>query len=604
MLLKRPRISLQYKLLTFSFALVAVPSLVFGVVALNSVRGALKISVGRQLAELARDTASALSEFLDQEARRVRGWGRQEVMREITIGDLDKRVARFLTAIKSDNDILVDLLCANASGMVVAATQPARIGADYSKQDWWRRGIAGNDVFSGPRVLPATEAPVLRFAAPIYDPEQDGRIIGVLLAVYDWTKASAFAERIRQNSEITDLAHAEIGILDREGVTIGAFGKRHDEIALGSNLRLAGWTSAQTAPPPAGARYVVEPVPDALVGYSRLETGDGEWITLASESLEASLAPAYRTAGRLGLVLGGVLISAFFVAWLLGERMSRPLRELTRATREWAEPGRPPQPVPVRSSDEIGELAGSFNSMVAELVRAQEALINATKFAFIGEVAAGIVHEVRTPLGILRSSAQILLRSVVDERPQTQELLGMIIAEVDRIDRVVDGLLELARPRTPQLRPVPLGPILARAVAFTQAQASERGITIRSRLDAALSPVLCDVEQIYQVALNLIVNALQVMPRDGQRPGTIEVRTVTRSEDSVGFEVEDNGPGIAPEVQKQIFTPFFTMREGGTGLGLALAQRVVQEHHGRISIDSKVGCGTVIRVELPRSEET
>ncbi len=601
---KRLRTSLQYKLLAFSFALVTVPCVVFGLIAFTSVRSALKIAVGRQLAELARDTASALGDFLDDEARRVRAWGRQEVMREITIDDLDKRVARFLTAIKGENDLLVELSCTNATGAVVAATQPARIGADYSKQDWWRRAVAGNDVFRGPRVFPVTEAPQLSFAAPIYDPEQSDKIIGVVLAVYDWTKASSFAERIRQNSEVMDLAHAEIGILDQDGVVIAALGTRHDEIRIGANLRLAGWSVAQVEPPPSSPRYVVESVAGALVGYSRLETNEGEWSTLVAESLAASLAPAYRTARRLGLVLGGVLLSALFVAWFVGDRMSRPLRELTNATREWAEPGRPPQPVPVRSSDEIGALAGSFNSMVAELVRAQEALINAAKFAFIGEVAAGIVHEVRTPLGILRSSAQILTRSVVDERPQTQELLGMIIAEVDRLDRVVDGLLELARPRPPQLCSVPLAPILARAVAFAQAQAAERSITIHSRLDAALAPALCDGDQIYQVALNLIVNALQVMPRDGQKPGAIEVRTVARAADSVGFEVEDNGPGIAPEVQEHIFTPFFTMREGGTGLGLALAQRVVQQHRGRISVDSAVGRGTVIRVELPRGEET
>ncbi len=208
-------------------------------------------------------------------------------------------------------------------------------------------------------------------------------------------------------------------------------------------------------------------------------------------------------------------------------------------------------------------------------------------------------REVRTPLGILRSSAQILGRSLPAAEPETRELVEMIISEVDRLDRVVAGLLELARPREPLIEPTPLANVLARALDFVDRQAGEQGITIRRDLAAKQRPARCDPDQIYQVALNLIVNALQVLPRGS----VLTARTLPGRNRRVAFEVSDNGPGMAPEIREQIFTPFFTMREGGTGLGLALVQRMVQAHQGTVSVTSEVGQGTTFRVELPAAEE-
>src|SRR5439155_21865873 len=150
------------------------------------------------------------------------------------------------------------------------------------------------------------------------------------------------------------------------------------------------------------------------------------------------------------------------------------------------------------------------------------------------------------------------------------------------------GLLELARPRQLLIEPTPLAPVLARALDFIEGQAREKGIALRRALTTDPGPARCDPEQIYQVALNLIVNALQILPRGG----TISVRTLPRRDDRVGFEVEDDGAGIPPEVRERIFTPFFTLRPGGTGLGLALVQRVLQAHQGSVTVESALERGT------------
>jgi signal transduction histidine kinase len=389
-------------------------------------------------------------------------------------------------------------------------------------------------------------------------------------------------------------------ILDASGVVIvETRGERFAELA-GQNLRAAGWPAAQWPRPHTRPRYTYEPHAQALVGFAPLKAPGVHWMAMVMQPLREALAPVYRLQRRLMVLLAGVLLAGLGVAVLLAERMTRPLHELIRATQEIAQVGQTRGPVPVRSHDEIGQLARSFNAMAGELKRAQDDLVEAAKFAFVGEVAAGVAHEVRTPLGILRSSAQLLARSLPAERAASAELVEMIISEVDRLDRVVGELLELARPRTPLIDSTLLAVVLERALDFVDARAGEQNINIHRALTAVQPPARCDPEQIYQVALNLIVNALQMLPRGGR----ITVRTLPAHDGHVGFAVSDNGPGIAPEMQERVFTPFFTMREGGTGLGLALVQRIVQAHQGTILLESQVGHGATFIVELPVAEGT
>lgn len=597
-MLRLPVSSLRAKLVLFSLALVIVPGVVFGVIAFVSAQRALEGSVGRQLAEVAHDTAAEVTELIAREGHNMHTWARQDVMREIVISDLDKRISRFLTSLKESDIGYVDLLCTDATGRVVASSNPALIGTSQAEQEWYRATVGGSEFYAASAVVQDAGHPELELGTRIYSPDASGTMIGTLLGRYDWERSTALTERIQQNSTLLGIT-VDVLVLDDRGAVIAQAGGERFPSLLGQNLRTGGWLAASDLLPRARPAYVREPQVSALVGYARLQAPNPEWTALVVEPLGDALAPVYRMRRRLSVLLAGVLLSALGVALLLAERMSRPLRALTQATRDIARVGQTRRPVRVSSRDEIGELAHAFNTMAGELKRAQDDLVTAAKFAFIGEVAAGIAHEVRTPLGILRSSAQILGRSLPSTSPESTELVEMIVTEVDRLDRVVAGLLELAKPHAPHIEPTDLGSILSRALDFVDGQARGHGITVRRGLDRPLRAARCDPEQIYQVALNLIVNALQILPVGG----VLSVRTVAGTNGRVGFEVSDNGPGIPVDLHDRIFTPFFTMRKGGTGLGLALVQRVVQAHQGSVSVDSIVGQGTTFRVELPAAEE-
>ncbi|HSD10893.1 MAG TPA: ATP-binding protein, partial [Candidatus Binatia bacterium] len=180
------------------------------------------------------------------------------------------------------------------------------------------------------------------------------------------------------------------------------------------------------------------------------------------------------------------------------------------------------------------------------------------------------------------------------------ELVETIVAEVDRVERVVTGLIQLARPLAQRLEPTPLSDVLSRAADFAAAHARKQGIRITCDCTDAEQRALCDPEQIYQVVLNLLVNALQALAPGGG----IWLRTLPESCDTVGFEVGDDGPGLPGEIRERIFQPFVTGREGGTGLGLAFVERIVKAHRGAVSVRSESGRGTVFEVRLPMAERT
>jgi signal transduction histidine kinase len=208
-----------------------------------------------------------------------------------------------------------------------------------------------------------------------------------------------------------------------------------------------------------------------------------------------------------------------------------------------------------------------------------------------------VAHEVRTPLSVTRSSAQMLAAPASRGDSHHAELVEAIVAEVDRVARVVNGLLQLARPLEQRPEPTRIRDVLARAADFVAAEAKRQRVDLSC--DFAADPVaLCDPEQIYQVVLNLVVNALQALAPGG----SVRLRTLAAEAGSVGFAVADDGPGLPAEIRDRVFQPFVTAREGGTGLGLAFVERIVKAHRGAVTVQSEPGRGTVFEVRLPAGD--
>lgn len=581
-----PSLSIRTKLLLLVASVVLIPGAVYGLVAVVSSRAALARATGLQLVGEAQNAADRLATALRSERDALTSAAHQDVMREIRIGDLDKRISSFLASLQRGCAACVDLMALDGRGRVVAASQPALIGRVTEAP-------TGAALIEGPFDDPEYGRPTLRLTAPIADPEAPATALGTLVALLDWERVTAITERTRTNLGRAGI-DADVLVLDEHATVVGGAARPAGQWQRGDTVRLTVWSGPESAPA-AG----VDNAAGVLLGRVRLPDDLPAWTVLVAEPLSEAFAPVRRMAGILGGALGLTLVLALAAALAAARRATRPLAELTAAALEVGR-GAPVPTVTVRTGDEIGALAAAFNRMASDLGRAERRLADAAKFAFVGELAAGVAHEVRTPLGVLRSATQLLERTLHAPDEESRELLHMLRDEVDRIERVVSGLLELGRPRELRLESAPLGQILWRAADLVGVQARERAITIVRHPCDPDPRVTCDPELIYQLVLNLLVNAVQILPAGGR----VELALLPPHDGGAAFEVRDDGPGIPADLRASLFQPFATRREGGIGLGLTFVQRVVLEHHGRLTVTDGPTGGTVFRIELALAEDT
>ncbi len=254
-----------------------------------------------------------------------------------------------------------------------------------------------------------------------------------------------------------------------------------------------------------------------------------------------------------------------------------------------------------RRNDEIGDLGRNFNQMVVQLRESRTEIerlhrtqmSRAEHLATLGEMATGLAHEIRNPLAGIAGVIEIIGRDLPATSP-ARSVVKEVRQEIARINHIVTDLLQTARPHPPTVRKSDLNTTVEHAVMLGRQQALAKSVEITLHKDSSLPEVEHDSDQIHQVLLNLLLNALQAMDANGK----ISV-TVKPLGSAAVVEVSDNGRGIAPDHLPNIFRPFYTTKGDGTGLGLSLARRIVEDHQGRIDVTSAVGKGTTFAVMLP-----
>ncbi|EFC0651574.1 two-component system sensor histidine kinase AtoS [Escherichia coli] len=242
-----------------------------------------------------------------------------------------------------------------------------------------------------------------------------------------------------------------------------------------------------------------------------------------------------------------------------------------------------------------GEMIGAlviFSDLTARK-ETQRRMAQAERLATLGELMAGVAHEVRNPLTAIRGYVQILRQQTSD--PIHQEYLSVVLKEIDSINKVIQQLLDFSRPRHGQWQQVSLNALVEETLVLVQTAGVQARIDFISELDNELSPISADRELLKQVLLNILINAVQAISARGK----IRIRTWQYSDSQQAISIEDNGCGIDLSLQKKIFDPFFTTKASGTGLGLALSQRIINAHQGDIRVTSLPGYGAIFTLILP-----
>ena len=317
---------------------------------------------------------------------------------------------------------------------------------------------------------------------------------------------------------------------------------------------------------------------------------------LATVSLEKT----ERHAVLLVASSGAVAICAVMIL-VLAVLIHRPVRELQEKIARVGTGDLDTEVKFARRNDEIGDLGRNFNQMVRQLRESrdeiqrlhQTQMSRAEHLATMGELAAGLAHEIRNPLAGIAGVIEIIGRDLPASSP-ARAVVKEVRQEVMQINRIVTDLLECARPKPPETRLSDLHATVEHAVMFARQQALSKSIDVEFHHDPLPLEVEHDSNQVNQVLLNLLLNSIQSIDHRGKITVTVE-----RHSQLAAISVADTGRGIAPEHLPHIFRPFYTTKGNGTGLGLSLARRIVEEHGGRMEVSSTLGHGSTFIVFLP-----
>jgi two-component system sensor histidine kinase HydH len=257
-----------------------------------------------------------------------------------------------------------------------------------------------------------------------------------------------------------------------------------------------------------------------------------------------------------------------------------------------------------RQAQRYRQLADALAETNRQLAQAQEEKRRSERLAALGQLSAGLAHEIRNPLGVIKGSSEMLSKKLQASEPVAGELAGYISSEVNRLNTIVTRFLDFARPSQLQLHPEAIVPLVDRALKSAHDRWPEARVEVERQYSDGLPAIPVDSDLCEQVFTNLFLNAYEAMEKEG---GKLRVSIAPGSSDGrrgIEVAVADTGPGIAPELLEQIFNPFFTTKKDGVGLGLSIVSKIIDDHRGWIRVASDPGKGACFRVFLPASQET
>jgi len=386
--------------------------------------------------------------------------------------------------------------------------------------------------------------------------------------------------RLEIHKQLTLLAIGLFQIFDRKLLAPLPAGRRNSYIVLIKILLatiLVGHTGTLPIASPYWLIYYVPVVSAATLYEAR---GTLLWTALASAAYCSYLIPALKEfeltpAGATDLALRVLFL--FLAASIVNQFATENRRQAERYRL-------------------LAEELADTNRL---LQQAQEEVRRSERLAALGQLTAGVAHEIRNPLGVIKGSAEMLARKISAQDALAGELAGYISTEVDRLNGIVSRFLDFARPLQLHRKPEEIPPLLDRSLKAVRDTRSHDAVQVEKLYSDDLLPVPVDADLCEQVFTNLALNAYQAM---GENGGTLRVSArPANSGGRHGVEIEfaDTGPGVAGEIREQIFNPFFTTKRDGVGLGLSLVSRIIDEHGGSIRLASEPGEGARFRIFLP-----
>ncbi|MBU1660742.1 MAG: cache domain-containing protein [Chloroflexi bacterium] len=428
--------------------------------------------------------------------------------------------------------------------------------------------------------------------SPIQD--ADGQIVGSTLVFHMFNNDFTLVDQIKDAAQI-DTVTIFFGDLRVSTNVMTEAGER----AIGTRVsQEVSDVVLQGGQDYVGTAFVVNE--NYITRYEPLRDNAGQIIGILYVGVrQAAFLTLIQTVNqRILLVAGLTILMTFILTTPVSRMITRPLkelRELSRASRRVAD-GDLSARAPVMAGGEVGQLAAAFNNMLDTLQATQDQLVRKENLASLGQLAAGVAHELNNPLATVLLYSDILLRECGEDDPHRADL-ETIVRETNRCKSIVAALLDFARQHQVEAQELDLNALIQTIIEIEGKHAVYEGVSIHTDLNPDLPRIQADPAQIQAVLINLLSNSAEAMPAGG----TITLKTHPGPSGMVTIEVEDTGEGIAPENLPKLYTPFFTTKPigKGTGLGLAITYGIIKMHRGQINVQSPVGKGTTFTIQLP-----
>jgi two-component system, NtrC family, sensor histidine kinase HydH len=568
-----------------------VPSALLAWLAFEFASNALHLEIEQSLKVEAAAISQDIDKMLFERLQNAQTWSRLEVMQELQVNDVDKRISNFLAGLKAGyRDVYTDLACVDIQGRVLASSDVAAVGLPAVRSETAAFTLPGDASIRLQHLrFGAHGGAVLPIEADLHS-MFNNQVIGQLQLMFNWAQIYQILDQAERGSR-------SVLLVDPDGKIIAASSALRSRGMLSQSLP-RDWLAGSAAVSRRDGSFVQES--ELTIGADRSRgfqhfPGFG-WTTIVLQPSRQAFVPVRHMAlvFVLLLVLTSTLVAA--LSALIAGRIARPIAALTRLTGDYSA-GHVLPAIAHGSGGEVGALTDAFVQMMTKLEQSRADLVRASKLAALGELSAMMAHEIRTPIGILRSSAQMLAREpgLSDEG---RELTSFIESETERLNGLVSTLLDGTRTREPQWRSCDMNDLIHQSIGLLAVEAEKKRIAVTAQLEQSAAIIECDAEQMTQVLLNLLHNALQILPHGGR----VEV-SCRQAEGRTVVALADDGPGIAAQELPRVFEPFFTKRDGGIGLGLAVVQRIVIAHKGTISAGRSRFGGALFTLNLPSVQD-
>jgi signal transduction histidine kinase len=580
-----------------------VPLSIVGAFSIRTAEELITTMVSNQLENVADDKAALLDRWMSERKSDLNVVAGSSILQSMD----PERIAPYLQLVMENYKVYKRFVVLSGDGKLIFDSS-GKTAIDIREQ-WYRHSSDGRLYTSDIFLDPHAHESVFHVSAPIVD--SPGQVKGV-------TCATVGTQAIL--SMILTVSLGETGecyLVDREGTFLA---HNDPNRILADNI-----AQSESFKKIFGAKGLKKIYTDyrniEVLGASRKVAGQ-DWYLVVEQDRDEAFREADRLKRYVYLAIVFSLIGAVILAWLLSFYVANPIRALSEAADNLARGEFEHALVTSNRTDEIGMLYGAFGSMAkqlqarqhsleekvglteAELRKTELAAARSQQLAALGRLAAGVTHEIRTPI----ASLKLFLESVeaeIEISPEYEEDFHVAMGQIKRMEATINRFLDFARPQEPILSLIAPQDIIKEALLVVRPKANQQETVVRVNIDGALPEIQGDKKQLGEALVNLMVNSLESMTHRGQL--TVAARTDTCQTangptNCVVISVSDTGYGIEESNYEKIFDPFFTTKASGTGLGLSIVQTVVRGHGGEIIVESVAGRGTTFHLFLPMPE--